>query len=309
MSDFWTRLGNVLAYITAVVLIAYAAAWVGQNWEKVSLAFSFSPGYFAVLLPLVIASILLVGLMNQLMASHLGAPLCFKQWAALAFASSLANYILPMRAGAVLRASYFKQRCDLPVTKFTSTMAVVYVMALWTNSVAGLSAIAWFYLQKELISWTLLWGFLGVAGFCSALLTFSPKPRKSEPDRRLLGIIVRIHAGWDMLRRCPVLLAKAGGLSLALTVLYVIRLYVSFAAIGHPVNLPGCLLIAALTAVSVFIAITPAGLGIQEAAIVFAGMMVGVAPEISLLAGAMDRAVSTLVVLVFGSLGMVSLAH
>jgi uncharacterized membrane protein YbhN (UPF0104 family) len=305
----WPRLRAILAYVIAAGLIAYAAWWAWQNWDKVRAAFLLSPAHLAALVPLVVASVLLFGLLNQVMAAHLGAVLRLRQWATLAFASTLANYILPLKAGAAMRAAYLKKNHDLPLSQFASSMAVAYVVTILANCLVGAAGLGVIALQEGVMSWPLLGGLLGMAALCAALLAFSPRASQRRAAGRFWGVLVRIHVGWDLLRHSPSLLAKSAGLALATSLVYAVRLRIAFAAVGHTVSLPGCLLVGALVALSMFISITPASLGIREAAILFSSMAIGVTPEVSLLAGTVDRAVAILVVAALGPPAMTAVSR
>jgi uncharacterized membrane protein YbhN (UPF0104 family) len=303
------KVQSVFSYIATSAFIAFAAYWAWCNWDKIEQAFSLNVEFLSFLIPLIIISVLLIGLQNQVVVSHLGFPLRFLQWAGLAFTSTLANYILPMRAGAVMRAEYYKQRCGLALTSFGSSMALVYVTTLLANSIIGLCVMLFLKLKTGILSIPLFWGFLAVVFICLIALVLSPRPSEKQQSSRIIGALVRIHSGWDQLRRSPLLLLETIVISLALTVIYAIRLSIAFAATGHIVSAPGCLLAAALVSVSMFIGLTPASLGIREAAIVFASMAVGVTPEISLVAGAIDRAVAMLVVFILGPISMIGLSR
>jgi len=104
-------------------------------------------------------------------------------------------------------------------------------------------------------------------------------------------------------------LEEVAGLALGITALHIVRLYLAFAAIGNPVSLAGCVLVAAVAAIAVFISVTPAGLGVREAAILVAAMVMGVTPEVSLLAAAAHRAVGMLVVLSIGPVATLILSR
>lgn len=292
-----------------MAIIAVAAIWVAGHWDRVAAAFSLRAGHLALLLPTVVVSVISAGLMNQLLASHLGAPLRFREWAALAFATILANYVLPMRAGLAMRAGYYKRKAGFPIASFTSCTAAMYLIIALVNSVIVVGSLLWIRQEQGIISWPLLWIGVGVAALCGILLVFSPRPAGSKERSVFWATLVRVHSGWDMLRRNPAVLSKVAGLAFVATGLYILRLYVAFAAIGHYVNVSGCVLIGSLVTLSMFISITPASLGIREAAIVFSSMAVGVAPEISLLAGAIDRAVTVLVVFALGPFATVYISR
>jgi len=309
MTGVWRWLSKILSYALAAVLIAYAAVWAARHWDRISAAFSLSPGCLVLLLPTVVVSVLTAGLMTQLMARHLGAPLRFVQWASLAFATMFANYVLPMRAGLAVRAAYYKRQAGLSIARFTSFTAASYLITILVNSLIVLAALLWIGLGRGVTSWPLLWGALVVVVLCGSVLAFSPKPSEERPASGVRGALVRVHTGWEMLRSRPALLWTVGALSFVATLLYTLRLYVAFAAIGYSVDAAGCVLIGALVALSMFISITPAALGIREAAVVFSSLAVGVSPEISLVAATMDRAVTMLVVFVIGPFATVYISR
>ena len=303
-----TRLRNVIGYLITAGLFAWAGIWVTRNWDSVSRAFSLRPGYLLALIPMVVVGVILSGLMNQLMASHLGAPLRFVQWASLAFASTMANYGLPL-AGVTLRAGYYKRQSGFPIASFASGMAVAYVVTVLVNSLTVIAAVAWIGPASGRALPPLMWAAAAVAAVCGLVLAFSPKAAKGEPTHRIWNALARVHAGWDMLRHSPALLAKAFALSLAATLLYALRLWIAFAATGHPTSIPACLLVGGLAALSMFISLTPASLGIREGVIIFSSYAVGVPPEVSLIASTLDRTVAMVIVLPIGSLAAFRLSR
>lgn len=295
-----SRLRGVLAYAIALALIAGAGVWAARNWDKVEAACSLSPAHLSGLIPLTILTVLLGGLQNRVMAEPLGAVLRLREWAPLGFASGLADYVLPMRAGIAVRAAYLKKRHGLSLTRYASAMTVVYVMTILANCLIGATAVGWIALSRGVVSWPLLSAQLAVAAGCAAALAFSPRAAARHADARFWGVLVRFHVGWDMLRRRPGLLAKAGAIAVGSMVAYSFRLHIAFAAVGRSVGLVECLLIGSLVAISTLVSITPAGLGIREAVVLFTSLALGVTPEVSLLAGAADRAVSIVVIALLG---------
>jgi uncharacterized membrane protein YbhN (UPF0104 family) len=305
----WSLRRMIVSYGVAIGLIVLAAIWISRNWEEISRTISLNPVYAAMIVPVVFLSLLVVGLINQLAATHLGAPLRFREWSSLALGSTFANYVFPARAGALMRATYLKFHCGLSVAAFASTMAAVYVMTLLTNSVLGLGLLGWFWYRQGLESSTLAAIFAVVIAVCGLLLSLPIPLRRTGKEPAWWQFVIRFHAGWESVRRSHMLLARLVGLIVLLTGLYAVRLYCAFAATGNPLGPAGCMLVATMTAIATFLAFTPAGLGIQEAAIVFVSLAIGVSPEVSLMAAAIDRAVSMAVVAVFGLPAMMRISR
>jgi uncharacterized membrane protein YbhN (UPF0104 family) len=309
MTIRWAHIRAALSYLLTAVLIAWGAVWAVRHSDRIAEAFRLSPMFLALLAPLVVVSVMLIGLMNQLVASGVGAGLRPRQWISLAFVSTLANYVLPLRAGAAMRAAYYKRAAGLSFARFTSCMAVAYVMTLLVNGVVCAGALAWYGAAEGRTSWPLFWVAVALAVGCVAALVFSPASSAKEQGTGVWNFLGRVHRGWDVLRGRPRLLIQAGGLSLATTVLYAVRLWVAFAATGNPLGVAGCLLIGAAVGLSMFFSVTPASLGIRELVIVLVSAVAGIPPEVSLMAGAVDRAVAVLVVMGLGSVATLYLAR
>ncbi|MFO7897968.1 MAG: lysylphosphatidylglycerol synthase transmembrane domain-containing protein [Planctomycetota bacterium] len=294
------RARDLLGYVVAAAIIAAAAVWVAGHWDRVAAAFSLRPGYLAVLIPTAVANALLVGLLNQVVATHLGVRLGFWRWASLGFASTLVNYVLPARGGMAVRAAYYKRVGGLPLARFASSMAVIYVITVLVNAFAAMAGLLWAWLAAGVMLWPLFFVAAGLALVCVLALAFSPRPSERPAGSGLRATLAEVHRGWETLRTSRPLLGKVAAVVAAGTSMNVLRLYVVYLAIGHPVSAAGCLLVGALAGLGTFLSFTPGALGIRDGAIVFGSMAVGVSAEAGLLASVLDRAVLLVVVLSIG---------
>lgn len=291
---------KTIPHLLMLALVAGAAWWVHAHRQDVLASLTFSWIHVIALLPLVVCTVLVIGLLNQLIIDHFGLRLRFGQWAALGFASTLANYVLPLRAGMALRAAYLKRCHDFPMNRFGSSMVFIYVTTLLCNSAIGLFLLARAWRHGDDFQWPLACCFL--VFFAISLSALFVSPRSSEETRvSAIGeYLVKIRRGWQDLKQSRPLLAKVAIATIANTALAAVRFQIAYAATGHWVNMADCLLVSALATLSVFISITPASLGIKEAAIVFASTAINLPPEVGLLAAAVDRAAAIAVVFVLG---------
>lgn len=295
-----TRRDLVIGYAAAAVLLLSGGFWVLRNWDQVHGSLSFEPIYLAVLAPLVFVSIVLIGLMNQLICSELGAPLRFREWVALAFASTLANYTLPMRAGAAIRAAYYKKTRDLSLASFSVGMGAAYLVTLMVNALIGaamLVRLGPFHGGSRTVLFVL---FVVALSVCLMVLVL-PVPKVPAGDRLGIGATVRMaRRSWEKLRGGHRLYLRLLLVSAGSTLLFALRIKVAFIALGQSVSIVGCLLIGALVALSMFVTVTPAALGVREAAVAVSSTALGLSPEWGLIAGAADRAAAILVVVAVG---------
>ena len=309
MANITKKTKLTASYLLTTLILMFVMYWVSNNWDKIQSIFLVEPIFLILLFPLVVFTSINVGLINQLIVSHLGYPLKPIQWVSLAFASTLANYIFPMRAGMALRATYFKKCHGFSLSKFASSMAFAYVITFIANAFLGLLLMFWLGIEKNAVNWILILIFAIVLTTGIAALMYNPPIDKTVSKFKIFKYIISIHGGMELLRKNPKLLIRCCLLILFNTILFGIRLFVSFHALGHNINLAGCLLVGCFAAVSMFISITPASLGIKEVAIVFASSVIGVSPEISFLAATLDRTVSMVVIAIFGTAGMIKISH
>ena len=291
---------HIKLFITIILLII-AGRWIIDNWQQIVSVWHINPKYIVALVPLIVITLLLIGLINQIVSLNLDASLNFSQWSKLAFASTLANYIFPLRAGMALRAYYYNKKCKLSVAYFTSIMTIIHVITLLANSILGLGVLIFLWATIGNSKLIILAAFLLLTCFCIACLKYSPKNIPSFKFEKLSSFLKRMHEGWAQLHNNNQLMYTTLVLSLTITLIYSVRLLISFHALGYSVEILGCIFIGSLVAISTFVSITPAALGIREGAIMAGGLALGVDLEVSLLAGAIDRAVSILVVLILGS--------
>lgn len=298
----------ILKYLVSLFFIIAGLFWILQSWEELKHLVTIRMEYIIILIPLVFFSMLTIGYINQLIVSSLGYPLSLIQWSSLAFASTLANYIFPMRAGMVLRAAYFKKCHDFPLNKFAASIAFIYIITFVVNAGSGIVLIFLLGIHKKGLGLGLFFIFSAIfLGGILALVVELPF-KKNLSKIKIFKHLIKIHNGWSVLKKKPYLLSICGSLSIFNTVLFALRLWVAFYSIGYYVNPAACFLMGCFSVISMFISITPASLGIREAAIVFASSILDVTPELSLLAASLDRAISMIVVAFLGSVGMIKLS-
>lgn len=299
----------IFPYLLTAIILIIAFFWFKNNWSDINSNITFQKKYFLLSIPVCILSILNIGYIYQVIVKYLNLKLKFLQWASLTFAGMFANYVLPMRAGIAIRAAYFKKCHNFPVSKFASLMAFLYLITLFTNACAGILVLLLLGTINTFAEWAILTAFLIIAIACIWVILFWPAGKVVSDAGRVKNIIENIHSGFDILRNSKSLFFKSTLLSILNILLYSLRLYISFRAVGYEIEYSKCVLAGSFAAVAMFISITPASLGIREIAIWLACSVTGIAPEISIVAGSVDRMVSLLVVSVLGSLGLVKITH
>lgn len=213
--------------------------------------------------------------------------------------ANFANY-LPMRVGTVLRGRYMKHVHGLRYARFGSILGIRTVLLVSASGLLGAIGTMGLWLSEGRPAWFLLVAFVGMA-LASAVALLVPLPRISGSDKRLPRIWNDFVEGFATARARPRVSAIVLTLTLLQQLTLGLRLFVGFDAFQTTLSPWLPLLLAALVMLVSFVAITPGGLGLREAAIGYVAFATGGDFSLGLFAGSLDRAVMLVLALVLGA--------
>lgn len=227
-----------------------------------------------------------------------GAAIGFGENFFLAACANFANY-LPMRAGTVLRGTYMKQVHDLRYARFGSIFGIRTVLLVCACGLLGTLGTLGLWLTESRPAWLLLVLFIGMAvAAASALLLHLP--RFDASDRRLPRIWNDFVDGFATARAEPRISLVVLSLIVLQQLTLGLRLLIGFEAFQAQPSVWLMLLLAPLVMLISFVAFTPGGLGIREAAIGYVAFATGYDFNLGLFAGSLDRAVMLALTAIIG---------
>jgi uncharacterized protein (TIRG00374 family) len=215
---------------------------------------------------------------------------------ALTAANTMANYYLPVRGGMVVRAAYMKRVYRFPLARYGAlTVSITGLTILVAALIGVVGIVIAAVIDGELDRRALLvFGSIGVAvvlGMTIAMLLTG----FAKGGGRFAEIVRSFRAGIAMW------VDDRGGLAvflfwtLALFAAQGFRLWLSFRAVGVSVSFSGMMIIQGMAAIAFVLALTPGNVGIKEGAVVFSASLLGIDPDIALLASLIDRAAALVV--------------
>ena len=227
------------------------------------------------------------------------------EWLSLSVASSFANYFLPFRGGAGIRAIYLSKVHRLPFVEFASTLSVMYLMHIVANgslALVGMALVAAdggaahptllaFFLAVTLVGITLMYCDLVWKGDCRAF----PSQLAS-----LLNAVRRI-------RENRALIVQLWSLIAVLTIASIWQCAVAFKAASVNISWSGILVYAASKNLSALISVTPGSLGVVELISIYLGNVLGYGTADALLIQGLIRTIAIAVLLLFGPLTLLYL--
>jgi uncharacterized protein (TIRG00374 family) len=215
---------------------------------------------------------------------------------ALTAANTMANYYLPARGGMVVRAAYMKRVYRFPLARYGALTVSITGLTILVAASFGVIGIAIGAAIDGVVDRRALLAFVGTGVSIVLGLTLAMfLARFARTPGRVAEVVRSFRAGIAMW------IDDRGGLAVFLfwtTVLFAaqgLRLWLSFRAIGVSVSLSGMMIIQGMAAVALVLALTPGNVGIKEGVVVFSASLLGIDPDVALLASLIDRAAALIV--------------
>jgi uncharacterized membrane protein YbhN (UPF0104 family) len=274
------------------IVLAGLGWYVWHARKDLAIITRFDLRYLAPMLLVPLSALWVNGRVGREVAGEFGVRLGGLEAYALAAVHSLGNYLPVPQAGALARGVYLKRVHDLPYSTYAATVVVTYVSAIALYGLVGLIALAALAVTGRPAPWQLWLIFLALAG---SIVLFTPAAAELPLPKRLTGF----RDGLLRLSRHHVL-GKIVLLQLALISLTSTGLWLACLALpgGQDVTWFVGLMMGLMVLASGIANVTPGNLGVEQAAAMFTGQLLGVRPEIGFLASSLYRVMS--VVVVFG---------
>jgi uncharacterized membrane protein YbhN (UPF0104 family) len=212
--------------------------------------------------------------------------------------------LLVSHAAAGASAGYLYARRRVSPSAFGSTLLAMNALQMCCVGLAGIGSLLVLRGQgTEAPHGVLLVLFAAAAlgGVCAAFVRF---PLRGAWTGRVATFLRRVNVALDQIGRAPGTLAVAAAWQLLTLALRGLRLELAFASVAHPAPFPAALAASLLADLTVLVQVTPAGLGLREAAIGYAGAVTGVGAETAVAAALLDRVAWTGAVIVAAQLGL-----
>lgn len=229
-----------------------------------------------------------------------------QEWLALSFASSFANYFLPFKGGAGMRALYMSRLHGFPITEFVSTLSIMYLMHTVVNGLLALVGMLLIVANEGPANISLL-VFFALVSVVGILVMVIDIDIGSNYQRFPMAQISRLLAAWRRVRQDRVLVYKLWVLMAALTLATVWQCHAAFAAASIPLPWEGVMVYAASKNLGTLVGLTPGSLGIVELISIYLGGVLGYGTADALVVQGLIRAVAIVVLLLAGPLALIYL--
>jgi len=217
--------------------------------------------------------------------------------------SSLGNYFLPMRGGAVIRSVYLKKKFSFPYSHFVSTLYGYYIIVFLVNSFFALIALLFITLRYGIVSVPLYIFFGGLFLFMLILSLVHFPVEKVKENRvgfvnKVLKIFKEILNGWNIIVDNKRLLVSLILITLLAFVVHIFLFWIEFKALGIDTNFMNVVLYNCISGVSLLVSLTPGSLGIREGIFVITSDILGITSDQVMQLALLDRGVMVVTLIV-----------
>ncbi|MFA6237413.1 MAG: lysylphosphatidylglycerol synthase transmembrane domain-containing protein [Bacteriovorax sp.] len=217
----------------------------------------------------------------------------FKEWYGLCTVSELFNMLLPAKGGTAVRMMYINDKKNLPMREFLSMGLAVVLTGFSLLGIVG-TIYCHFFLTKHNIVFVALESLFIALTISSFLLIFASEvitrifklerkysPKKYLTDKKIVLVALFCYLG--------------------MFILYPIKIYLSFKAIGIDIHFDDSFEISLILLATSFFQVLPGNIGVKEVATAYIAQQYGFQFEAALLASLVDRAILLLFLFPFGA--------
>jgi uncharacterized membrane protein YbhN (UPF0104 family) len=229
-----------------------------------------------------------------------------QEWLSLSFASSFANYFLPFKGGAGMRALYMYRLHGFPITEFVSTLSIMYLMHIVVNGILALIGMMLIVANEGPANISLLIFFAVISMFGILVMAIDIKIG-TDYQKFPMAQFSRLLTAWRRVRQNRILVFKLWVLMLALSLATVWQCHAAFEAASISLPWEGVIVYAASKNMAGLVGLTPGSLGIVELISIYLGSVLGYGTADALVVQGLIRAVAVVVLLLVGPVALIYL--
>lgn len=289
---------KLISYAVILILVALAIYYLRNNLHEFKQLTLTNYYLFPLLIVLALINYTMMGTLNKELLSALGVKIPQKESFQLSIVGGFYNLITPMRGGMAARAVYLKRKYSFSYTNFLAMTAATFLLVFFVAGLFGLTASYFIFLNTREFSRLIVAIFAIAFIGTSFVMMFSPK--LPETKSNFINRFIKVINGWHLISGNRRVIFSTLVISLAQILIGAVMLILQFRMFSVEISFVQGLFLASIGSLGLLIAITPAGLGINEAVTVFSAATIGITPAQSLSAALLGRVVSLVVLFILG---------
>jgi len=285
-----------IKFLLTISVISLFGVYIYRNPEILISLQDLNPAFIIIIIVLLLVVFLLEGLFVKVTLQAFGRDISVKESFYISTISRMGNYLLPMRAGAVFRAAYLKNKYNFEYSKFLSTLYGYYIILFLLYAVIGIVSLSVKWIFGDELYLILLVSFLVLFVLMLTLMFFRiPLQRLIKKKEGFWGKVVeffdRFIRGWDTIVKNKKLLKQLIIIILGHIFFNTVVIFIEFIALGIDVDILNLILYSSLSGVSLLFSLTPGSLGIREGVFLITSQSLGLAQGQILQLAIIDRGI------------------
>ncbi len=294
---------NRLQLALSVIILGVFAVYFLANRHQFDPLLHIKAGYLALIALVYLAIMAVNSLFTKVVLQRFHKFIGFVESYYVTLIASVGNYFAPVGAGFAFRAVYLKKKHGLSYGDYISILSGNYILVFLVSSVLGLWSVLMLRGQHspKLAVISLFFVAMLVGTLLLGLVRIPHHKIESisnRPLRKILKILVQIADGWKTITASRELLLKLLTLVVGNAVLTFLGVWLIVSCLHLHVAFAGLLVYSVLGALSLFISVTPANLGVKEAVYLFSASVLGLSVSQVLSIALIDRGIQFLVLAV-----------
>jgi uncharacterized membrane protein YbhN (UPF0104 family) len=295
---------KMLSITVLAVLLAFIVHYIVRHIDDFRLILNISPAYCFSIGVLYLGFFILNGLFFKVILKDFGINLNFMECTSISVLTSFGNAFIPFRGGLGIRAVYMKSKYAFTYTNSILTLAGATIITLNIVAILGLLTMLILYATHGYFSAAITGAlaFMALASFC--VIIFNPQWHKRVPFDRIRNKLDELSTGWAIIRKSPKNVASMYLLGIGNFLLCTLIAWLELMALGvrdmsgTPITYLQACFLSLISAVSHYVSITPASLGIREGLLMLTSNVVMISPSNVLMMSVLDRAVNYALLLI-----------
>jgi uncharacterized membrane protein YbhN (UPF0104 family) len=258
----WIKVISIAAFITiAVLLVKYIYA---QKDDFIRILYLKSE-YLYGIMGLSLLSPLWGFRYRKIAVEQMGGKIDLIDWFGMQAIVNLLSYFLPFRGGLALSAGYYKKKCGVSLSYFTSITAGGFMVGLYAVSMEILVGLLFLLLMKNRFPW-ILWIFAILLVILINLFIFFSRKYGEYVFSKLpfQKYTLPIVKGFIVLIENRKVLLKVIVITFISEMIHSLRMFCVYAALGNEMNFFLILIYTGIDYLSDIVSFLPGNLGVKE---------------------------------------------
>lgn len=292
------NLKKAFSIILTIIVIIAMGIYLYNNRDIFENLKQLDPIIILVVACLQPIKIIITSTTNKLIIDSIDNKIPFWDAFMLQYVNKLLNKFVA-ESGAVFRGAYLKSQFSFPISKYLSSIGGSYIVGILTNSVFGILLSIIIYFQQKVFNLIIILIFIFF--FMGSVLLLLIKP-KINSNKWMIIKINRIIDGWVEIKSKPKLIINLILLYFLGAIFSSLSIFLIYRGLGSEINIINSFYYSSISTLATIVNLTPGGLGINEAVLMFSSDVIGLPSDLILLGALLFRAISLVTSSIGGSI-------